>query len=33
MVIFRWLLLFSSIEATLIDEQQEFPDRTDDPER
>ena len=29
--IFRWPFLFSSIEATLIDEQQWFPDRTDDP--
>ena len=28
MVIFRWLFLFLSIEAPLIDEQQEFPDRT-----
>ena len=33
MVIFRWLFFFSSIEATLIDEQQKFPDRTDDPEQ
>ena len=33
MVIFRWLFLFSSTEATLIDEQQYFPDRTDNPER
>ena len=32
MVIFRWLFLFSSIEATLIDKQQSFPDRIDDPE-
>ena len=33
MGIFRWLFLFSSIEATLIDEQQQFPDRTDNPGR
>ena len=26
-------VLFSSIEATLIEEQQQFPDRTNDPER
>ena len=26
-------VLFSSMEATLIDEQQWFPDRTNDPER
>ena len=28
MVIFRWLFLFSSVAATIIDEQQYFPDRT-----
>ena len=33
MVIFRWLILFSSIEATVIDKQQYFPDRTDDSKR
>ena len=26
-------VLFSSIEATLIEEQKSFPDRTNDPER
>ena len=33
MVILRWLFLFSSIEATIIDEKQKFPDRTDNPKR
>ena len=33
MIIFRWLFLFSCIEANLIDEQQYIPDETNYPER